>query len=74
MHRRGAKRATPATRRRTKIEIMQAGRAKKLGRISNTLSLRYLKLIYLKRYVGGLVHFDGSTSIYRAGSDGPFGH
>ena len=30
------------------------------------LSPRYLKIIYLKRYVGGLVYFDGSTSVYRA--------
>ena len=30
------------------------------------LSPRYLKIEYLKRYVGGLVYFDGSTSVYRA--------
>jgi hypothetical protein len=29
------------------------------------LSLRCLKIKYLKRYVGGLVRFDGSTSSYQ---------
>ena len=29
------------------------------------LSLRCLKIEYLKRYVGGLVRFDGSTSSYQ---------
>jgi len=42
------------------FEVFEAGRATKLGRIWSLLSLRCLKLIYLKRYVGGLVQFDGS--------------
>ena len=67
MHLRGARRAGRTRKRRQKlrsarrkIEIMQAGRAREQGASGLLLSLRYLKLIYLKRYVGGLVQFDGS--------------
>ena len=37
-------------------EVDEAGRAKEDWRILLILSLRYLKIRYLKRYVGGLVH------------------
>jgi len=50
-----------------------AGRAVRLGRILLFLSLRYLKIEYLKIYVGGLVYFDGSTSVYRALKEWLFG-
>lgn len=55
MHRRGARRATLETagnETQEKTEIIQAGRARKLGRILLVLSLRSLKLIVSEEICG----------------------
>jgi hypothetical protein len=64
MHRRGARRAGQAGNRQTrdetlleKSEVNEAGRARKLGRITvDFVSTLFEIDEYLKRYVGGLVH------------------
>ena len=66
-HQRGAKRATRQRDARLKSEVIEAGRAKEV-RAHTVIFVSTLFEIdnKLKRYVGGLVHFDGSTSVYRA--------
>ena len=62
----GNERASNETQRRTS-EVLQAGRADKF----RAHPVSFVSTLFdiddkLKRYVGGLVYFDGSTSVYRA--------
>jgi hypothetical protein len=52
-------------RGRTEYWGMIGGLRLVIWRVLLVLSLRSLKIRYLKRYVGGLVRFDGSTSVYQ---------
>jgi hypothetical protein len=54
-------------------EVLEAGRAESYGASWFLLSQRSLKLIISEEICGRFGSFDGSTSSYRAGSDGPFG-
>ena len=79
MHQRGARRAGQSgnakNRNETQTknsEVNEAGRAKKLGRITvDFVSTLFEIEKNMKRYVGGLVYFDGSTSVYRASRGNP---
>ncbi len=66
MQRRGRSGDAEDLKRRKNSEIWHRRARCENGASVQFLSLRYLKIRYLKRYVGGLVYFDGSTSVYRA--------
>ena len=73
MHQRGARRGGRQRKRRRTVrkadknlEVSEAGRAKKLGRISVSFVSTLFENLISEEICGRFGSFDGSTSVYRA--------